>query len=182
MTAGRYKLRTTESGSVPTEDDSARSVREGMPGSAMPAWNGLLSDADIDSVLGYLKSLSPAFTSEQPTVVALGSPVARTPQSVARGRQVYEKLKCTACHGTDGRGAGAVQNTFEDDWQQPLPATDLTEPWRFHGGLTPRDIYLRFRTGMSGTPMPSFVDAATDAEMWDLANYVASLGRKPLWR
>lgn len=34
---------------------------------------------------------------------------------------------------------------------------------------------------MSGTPMPSFKGTATDAEMWDLANYVASLGRKPVW-
>ena len=38
---------------------------------------------------------------------------------------------------------------------------------------------MRFRTGMSGTPMPSFKDAATDGEMWDLANYVVSLARKP---
>src|SRR5262249_10931446 len=41
--------------------------------------------------------------------------------------------------------------------------------------------YLRFRTGMSGTPMPSFADAASEGEMWDLANYVVSLARKPLW-
>ena len=34
---------------------------------------------------------------------------------------------------------------------------------------------------MAGTPMPSFVDVASDAEMWDLANYVVSLGRKPIW-
>jgi mono/diheme cytochrome c family protein len=40
---------------------------------------------------------------------------------------------------------------------------------------------MRFRAGMSGTPMPSFKDAATDAEMWDLANYVVSLARKPVW-
>src|SRR5262249_33811985 len=70
---------------------------------------------------------------------------------------------------------------FVDDWNQPLRATDLTEPWTFHGGATARDVYLRFRTGMTGTPMPSFADAASDAEMWDLANYVVSLGRKPVW-
>ena len=43
--------------------------------------------------------------------------------------------------------------------------------------MTSRDIYLRFRTGMTGTPMPSFADAASDVEMWDLANYVVSLAR-----
>ena len=94
---------------------------------------------------------------------------------------MYDKLQCGKCHGTDGRGTGAVATTFEDDWRQPLRARDLTEPWTFHGGATSRDIYLRFRTGMSGTPMPSFADAASDAEMWDLANYVVSLARKPVW-
>jgi cytochrome c len=94
---------------------------------------------------------------------------------------VYEKLQCAACHGRDGRGAGAIATEFWDDWKQPLRATDLTEPWTFHGGAAPRDVYLRFRTGMSGTPMPSFADTASDPDMWDLANYVVSLGRKPVW-
>jgi hypothetical protein len=34
---------------------------------------------------------------------------------------------------------------------------------------------------MTGTPMPSFADAASDSDMWDLANYVVSLARKPVW-
>ena len=34
---------------------------------------------------------------------------------------------------------------------------------------------------MNGTPMPSFLDAATEPELWQLAVYVKSLGRKPLW-
>ena len=40
---------------------------------------------------------------------------------------------------------------------------------------------MRFRAGMSGTPMPSFKDSASDGEMRDLANYVVSLARKPVW-
>jgi mono/diheme cytochrome c family protein len=90
-------------------------------------------------------------------------------------------LQCGKCHGNDGRGTGAVTTTFEDDWKQPLRSADLTEPWTFHGGATSRDVFLRFRTGMAGTPMPSFVDAAGEGEMWDLANYVVSLARKPIW-
>ena len=74
-----------------------------------------------------------------------------------------------------------VTTTFEDDWKQAIAAADLTEPWTFRGGGTSRDVYLRLRAGMSGTPMPSFADAATDADMWDLANFVVSLGRKPVW-
>ncbi len=181
FTTGQYKLRTTEDGSLPTDEDLARSVREGLPGSAMPAWKGLLSDADVAAAVGYIKSFSPRFATEQPRVVKLGASVETTPQSVSRGRRAYEELQCGGCHGTDGRGKDAVLNEFEDDQQHPLRATDLTAPWTFHGGSTPRDIYLRFRTGMPGTPMPSFADVTSEASMWDLANYVASLGRTPLW-
>ena len=179
--AAKYKIRTTETGSLPTDDDLIRSVRQGLYGSAMPAWDSLLTTAEIQDVVEYVKALSPRFKSETPVVVDLGAQVPSSPDSVARGSQVYEKLQCRKCHGSDGRGTGAVTTEFQDDWQQPIAAADLTEPWTMRGGATARDISLRFRTGMSGTPMPSFKDSASDAEMWDLANYVVSLGRKPVW-
>jgi cbb3-type cytochrome c oxidase subunit III len=181
FTSGKYKIRTTETGSIPTDDDLIQSVRQGLYGTAMPAWDRILSDTEIHDVVDYIKSLAPAFATQQAKVVALGPGAPSLPESVDRGRVVYDKLQCGKCHGSDGRGTGAVATTFEDDWKQPLKAANLTEPWTFHGGATSRDIYLRFRTGMAGTPMPSFADAATDGEMWDLANYVVSLARKPLW-
>jgi mono/diheme cytochrome c family protein len=181
FTSAKYKLRTTETGNLPTDEDVIRSVANGLYGSAMPGWKGILSDSDLRDVVEYLKSLSPRFASERPNIVGLGPAVESSPESVVRGQRVYEKLQCAACHGTDGRGTHAIATDFWDDWKQPLHATDLTEPWTFHGGATARDVYLRFRTGMAGTPMPSFVDTASDAEMWDLANYVVSLGRKPIW-
>jgi cbb3-type cytochrome c oxidase subunit III len=178
--SGKYKIRSTETGSVPTDEDLIRSTRQGLAGSAMPAWDKILPDADIADVVQYIKSLSPQFA-QTPAVVKLGTDVASSPQSIVRGSAAYQKLQCGKCHGSDGRGMGAVATEFEDDWRQPLTATDLTEPWTFHGGATSRDVFLRFRTGMMGTPMPSFNEAATDAEMWDLANFVVSLARKPLW-
>jgi mono/diheme cytochrome c family protein len=147
----------------------------------MPGWDRILSDAEIGDVVQYVKSLSLQFAAQPPKPVAIGDGVASSPASIGRGQLVYDKLQCGKCHGSDGRGTGAVATTFEDDWRMPLRAADLTEPWGFHGGATSRDIYLRFRTGMTGTPMPSFADAASDAEMWDLANYIVSMARKPIW-
>jgi cytochrome c oxidase cbb3-type subunit 2 len=181
FTSGKYKIRSTETGSLPTDDDLIASVSNGLPGSSMPAWGRLLKPDDIRAVVAYLKSLTPRFTNETTRPVALGAPTPPSPESVARGKGVYEKLQCAACHGTDGRGTRAIATEFWDDWKQPLHAADLSEPWTFHGGATPRDIYLRFRTGMSGTPMPSFVGSASDADMWDLANYIVSLARRPVW-
>jgi len=181
FTSGKYKIRTTETGSVPTDADLLQSVKQGLYGTAMPGWDRVLSETDITDVVGYIKTLSPQFQSTQPIPIAAATQVPSSPDSIDRGQKAYEKLQCAKCHGTDGRGAGAVTTTFQDDWQHPLRSADLAEPWTFRGGSTSRDVYLRFRTGMSGTPMPSFKDAATDAEMWDLANYVVSLARKPVW-
>jgi cbb3-type cytochrome c oxidase subunit III len=180
FSTGRYKIRSTESGTMASDEDLIGSVRRGLYGTAMPGWDRILSDADITDVVGYIKSLATQGAAA-PKPVAIGAGVSSSPASIARGQQVYDKLQCGKCHGADGRGAGAVATAFEDDWRQPLRATDLTEPWTFHGGATSRDIYLRFRTGMNGTPMPSFADAASENEMWDLANYVVSLARKPVW-
>ena len=181
FTTAKYKIRSTESGTMPSDDDLIGSVRRGLYGTAMPGWDRILSDADINDVVQYVKSLSPQFGAQPPKPINIGDGLPSSPASVARGQQAYDKLQCGKCHGTDGRGTGAVATTFEDDWRMPLRAADLTEPWTFHGGGTSRDIYLRFRTGMTGTPMPSFADAASDVEMWDLANYIVSLARKPVW-
>lgn len=181
FTAAKYKIRATETGSIPTDEDLLQSVRQGSYGSAMPGWQKVLPDADIRAVVDYVKAFSPRFVNETPRAIAVASPVAASPASVSRGAAVYTKLQCDKCHGTDGRGTGAVTATFEDDWRQPLRAADLTEPWTFRGGSTSSEIFMRFRAGMSGTPMPSFKDAASDVEMWDLANYVVTLARKPVW-
>jgi mono/diheme cytochrome c family protein len=51
FTAGRFKLRTTESGSLPTDDDLNRTILEGIPGTSMPGWRGRLSIDDVRSVV-----------------------------------------------------------------------------------------------------------------------------------
>jgi mono/diheme cytochrome c family protein len=181
FTTGRYKIRSTESGSVPTDDDLLRSVRQGLYGSSMPGWEKILPDEDIRAVVTYIKAFSPRFATDRPELIPAATPVQPSPESATRGSAVYVKLQCGKCHGSDGRGTGAAATSFEDDWGYPLNASNLSEPWTFHGGPTPSDVYMRFRAGVSGTPMPSYKDAATDAEMWDLANYVATLRRKPVW-
>jgi mono/diheme cytochrome c family protein len=181
LTEGRYKFRSTESGSIPTDADLMATVRNGLRGTSMPAWAGYVGDDSIKAVVEYVKSLSPRFKSEKPRVVSMGAAVPSSAASIAAGKRAYEKLQCGACHGSDGEGTNAVQREFVDDWGRELPIPNLTEPWSFRGGSTARDVYLRFRTGLDGTPMPSYVGTASETEMWHLANYVLSLARKPVW-
>ena len=184
FTSAKYKLRTTESGSLPTDDDLIRTITHGIPGTSMPAWEPFLSASDIANVAAYVKTFSPRFGTDRPQIVpavAASVPGAPSPQTLAAGKAVFDKLRCGACHGTDGKGTGAIATDLKDDDGRPLPATNLAEPWTFRGGSTPQDVYLRFRTGMNGTPMPSFVDAASEGELRNLAVYVVSLARKPAW-
>jgi mono/diheme cytochrome c family protein len=179
--SGRYKFRSTETGSLPSDDDLTRSITEGMHSTAMPAWKPFLSQEQVRALVSHIKTLSPRFASEQPRPITMGLEPPATLENAEAGRAAYEKMKCAACHGTDGRGTGAIAHELKDDWGRPTRATDLTEPWSFRGGNTVRDIYLRFRTGMNGTPMPSFLNAASDSELWQLAVFVKTMGRKPLW-
>jgi mono/diheme cytochrome c family protein len=181
LTAGKFKYRSTESGSIPTDDDLLNSIRNGLHGTAMPDWKPFLNGDSLMALLQYVKSLSPRFQNETPKAVHPGAPVAASPSSIASGRKVYERLECASCHGSDGAGKDAIATDLQDDDGHSISATNLTEGWTFRGGATSADIYLRFRTGIDGTPMPSFLGSATDHEMWDLANYVVSLSRKPVW-
>lgn len=181
FTLGRYKIRSTESGSLPTDADLMRTVKVGLPGTAMPGWDKLLPDGDIVAVVQYIKSLSPRFAAEQPEPIVASTPATVSSESHTRGAAVYAKLQCAKCHGEDGRGTGAAATSFMDDWGFPMRAANLSEPWTFRGGPATADIYMRFRAGMSGTPMPSYKDTASEGEMWDLANYVSSMRRKPVW-
>jgi len=181
LTSGQYKFRSTESGSIPTDEDIERTVREGLHATAMPDWKDFIKGDSLSAVVAYAKSFSPRFQNEQPKPVTIGSMVPATQASIESGKKVFDKLQCYTCHGTDGAGKEAVASDLIDDWGREIAATNLTEPWTFRGGSAPRDIYLRFRTGIDGTPMPSFVGSASDKEMWDLANYVVYIGRKPVW-
>src|SRR5204863_65667 len=159
--------------------------REGTPwNSAMPAWKGRLSDAERRDVMAYLKTFSSFFTDTSQHVVALkfgnepggGS----APEALKAGRLFYDSIGCRKCHGDQGRGDGPSAPTLKDDAGFPIYAADLHQSWRFRGGASVADIYRRLRTGLDGTPMPSFSDLIdqkflTDEQLWRLAQYVRSL-------
>ena len=177
FTKAVYQIRTTASGEIPTRDDLRRIIDEGMPGTAMPGWKEKLSESERDEVIEYLETFSRFFQGDRPSPIEIsGGPGG----GAEEGRQIYEKLECFKCHGDAGRGDGNSAPTLTDDWDHPIRAADLTESWLFTGGSSVRDIYVRLRTGLDGTPMPSFTDAVeggliTDEQLWSVARYVRSL-------
>lgn len=177
FTTGKFKLRTTPSGALPTDDDLERVVRLGMPYTSMPPWPRL-SDAEVTAVVQYLKTFYEGFQdpAQAPKPIALGKAPAATKESVEKGKELYVSLGCVRCHGEAGRGEGPAAPTLKDELGHPLKAADLTQRWTFRGGPSREDIFRTFSTGLNGTPMPSFYDSVSEPDRWALTDYVYSLG------
>lgn len=175
LTLGQYMFRTTESGSLPTDWDIYRTLRRGLPGTAMPAWAGL-PERTTWALVAFVKSLSSRFTEESAGVpIAIPPAPPTSDQSVARGRLVYARMQCGTCHGQTGRGDGPAASTLVDDEGRQVYPFDFTRGWKMKGGSSPEDIYRTFHTGIDGTPMPSYHEAIGEDESWDLVHYTRSL-------
>jgi mono/diheme cytochrome c family protein len=177
FTSGKFKIRTTPSGKLPTDGDLHHIIRVGMPYTSMPAWPHL-TEAEIDDLVAYVKSFSPDFgkPDNQAQPVDLPNPPALTAESVERGKASYAELGCARCHGDLGRTDGGTAPTLKDDWGHPIRPADLSRPWTFRGGASREDIFRTITTGLNGTPMPAFGEALTVEQRWDLTDFIHSLG------
>jgi mono/diheme cytochrome c family protein len=180
FTGALYQIRMTASGELPTDQDIRRVIDEGMPGTAMPGWKTKLSGRERDDLVTYLKSFSRFFDGTPAEPLSFGRPPRSSEEGIAEGERVFRELECFKCHGNAGRGDGSSAPTLTDDWDFPVIAADLSKPWTFNGGGEVEDIYRRLRTGLDGTPMPSYADAVeggvlSDEQLWRVAQYVHGL-------
>ena len=179
FTGALYQVRTTATGEVPTDADIRHVVDEGMPGTSMPAGKNTLSSGEREAVVRYVKGFSSAFATA-PTALQFNGNPGGGPAAIDSGRALYRRIECWKCHGDAGRGDGRSAPTLKDDFGNPIRAADLTQNWMFNGGPEADDIYRVLRTGLDGTPMPSFSDLidgniVSDGDLWRIAAYVRSL-------
>ncbi len=178
FTKGQYKIRTNPSGSLPTDADLIHVISVGVHGTSMMPWD-ILDQAQIKSLLPVLKSFSEAWQYRKPEPsVVLGPELRSTQKTIARGRELYFQKECWKCHGETGEGDGPSSYDLEDEWEIPIQAYNFTRQDKFKGGSTSQDIYLRFTTGVNGTPMPSFANELSDEDRWCMVHFVKSLATK----
>jgi mono/diheme cytochrome c family protein len=189
---GTFKIRHTASGELPLFDakkptpgqnDLFETVTHGLPGSAMPSWEGILTEEQRLQVLSFVTTQlvkDRKFTdkqSESQTVLQLGdlTPIAPTEESLKKGAELVVEKKCVECHGADGRGDGNAFN-LKDDWGFSIQPANWHKCWNFRGSrqdpYNVKNIFRTFSTGVNGTPMPSFADNTTVEERWHIANWV----------
>ncbi len=183
FTAGKYKIRTTASGQLPTDQDLFNVISRGMPGTSMPAWERVLPEKERWALVAYVKTFAQGFKTAKVEPVKLPAEVASSEASIKRGQEMFEAIECNKCHGQAGRGDPAPGSDLKDDWGHPVRPANLARSWTFRGGHERKDVATRLATGLMGTPMPSFADSVEKPDdLWHLANYVRSLGPdRPDW-
>jgi DMSO reductase family type II enzyme heme b subunit len=176
FTTGKFKVRSTPTGALPTHQDLVEVIRRGMPYTSMPGWPDF-TEQQLSDLAYFIKTFSPDFANAEavPAPVELPGAPSMTDDSIALGKKLYDETGCIRCHGTLGRGDGPSAPTLVDDFKQPIRAADLAQSWTFRGGATREDIFRTMSTGFNGTPMPGFVDALTAEQRWAITDYIVSL-------
>jgi mono/diheme cytochrome c family protein len=161
--------------------------------------NALATTFELDEYLGadaVLESYRDVFAKWQKSeaeqgdlVVAWGAVVPEpTPESIARGRELFMDAKtgnCLSCHGETGRGdglsaftvdpeTGARVEAYMDDWGRPIRPRNLTQGV-LRGGRRPIDIFRRIKAGINGTPMPALEGVVSDEDIWSIVHFVGTL-------
>lgn len=174
---GKFKLVSTTEGG-PADADLVRTLRRGMPGTAMPSFGWLPQD-DLAQLAHHVRALATeglahrlvqeaslaggeelslvdargraAERLEPGPVLRTSPPAESTGAVLEEGWRLYER-SCVVCHGTDGKGRHD-QPRWDDDgglnWARDFTAGILK------GGGTPEDLERRIRIGIPGTAMPA---------------------------
>jgi putative heme-binding domain-containing protein len=183
-----------------SDDDIARTIREGIPGTGMPAQN--MNEGNARTIVAYLRSSA----SVPASTVAGGN--------AARGKTIFEgKGACTACHRAAGVGshigpdlsdAGALHRAVDLEQSLIDPGAVILPQNRFVkvvtkdgttiiGRLMNQDTFtlqmidsqdrlrsfamadLRQHSVVTTTSMPSYKDRLSSQERADVIAYLVSL-------
>jgi len=194
---GVYKFAAVPAGQLPHDEDFARTLRNGLHGTAMLSWD--VPPAEVDALIQYVKAFAPRWRNEKPgeAIVATADPwAAREADGVERGRRVYHGLaQCaTACHPAYATRAEIHDFTKEltkmdlremradlyypvakdSDFGVKILPPDFTFN-ELRGGETLADIYRAVAAGIGGTAMPTWKNVLPDPDLWAMAYYVRSL-------
>ena len=91
------------------------------------------------------------------------NPIAAESASLARGMKLFA-AHCAGCHGEQGRGDGVLVDTLTTE------PPDLAARAAHHSG---GDFAWKIATGRGD--MPGFKTKLTEAQIWDLVNFIKGL-------
>jgi len=105
-----------------------------------------------------------------PAAAKVTNPVKSTPESIAQGKQLYQR-RCASCHGSNGEG-GAGNDLVG-------PAPNLVDATWEHGS-SDGEIFDVIKNGIAPDfMMVAWKDDLKDDEIWSVVNYLRSMATPP---
>jgi mono/diheme cytochrome c family protein len=150
------------------------SIRDGIEGSAMPAWSDKFSDDEIWSVVNFVWTFAYEYgeeeealmpTAAKPTLPAGEELFPPGKPSAVRGKEIFE-ARCTSCHGVEGDGSGLEG------------AANFTN-FKFMRQKKPSELFKAIRDGVEGTAMLAWGDILSEVEIWDVLYYEWTFATSP---
>jgi cytochrome c oxidase cbb3-type subunit 2 len=149
--------------------------RQLSPDSPMPAYGHLFRDGRGEDLIAFLRQNVTEEVAEVQVRAANWKP-ASIPQADPRHGQDLFFKSCTACHGVEGRGDGALSKSMKS---QPRDLLAGPFSWTLERSDEPQlSTMMRvLKFGIPGTDMPGH-ETWSDQELADLAAWVLELRRK----
>jgi mono/diheme cytochrome c family protein len=105
-----------------------------------------------------------------PQAARLKNAVPSSAASIAAGQARYQK-QCAGCHGEAGKGDGTLGEELN-----PKPSNLTDADWKH--GSTDGEIFTVIRDGVKATGMKGYGRKMTAHQLWDVVNYIRSIGPK----
>jgi mono/diheme cytochrome c family protein len=123
----------------------------------------------VQVVFVFALATSPRVSAQgNPEAAKIKNPVAATPQSVAAGKQVYQK--CASCHGLNGQGGPG---------NDLIPAAPSLVDNQWDHGSTDGEIFDAIKNGVPPDfNMTPYKDMLKDEDIWNVVNYLRSIAVK----
>ena len=139
-----------------SDDDLARIIDQGVPGTLMAGWDNVLNESDVADLATTLRRWDELPTDAVPAPTAPPVIAVSDPDVIAWGGQIYN-VACAQCHGAEGQG------------RPNAPALNV------QGYLSDtNDLALKIiiSQGVPETSMPSWADRLSDKELNALVSFV----------
>jgi mono/diheme cytochrome c family protein len=163
------------------EERFTDSIREGVKGTAMPAWKDIMTDRQVETLVAFIKEKSLAGHDPYARMeVAL--PMPGDPERMdykgkglvieagdpGEGYEAFQKF-CTSCHGKLANGKGPNAYALE----HPLPRNLINKEFVNQLAVGDERLYQSILLGVAGTSMPSH-DHLADQTILDIIAFIRS--------
>lgn len=141
-----------------TNEDLARVIAQGSPGTLMAGWGNALTEGDIADLVALIRRWPEVESAGIELPVAEMESVAITPENIAAGEQLFS-LACTQCHGSVGQGTPMAPSLNNQQFLAQTPDAAIKQI---------------IAGGVPGTAMPAWGTRLTDNDLSALVAYIRS--------